>query len=590
MDQVEEIKQKTDIVQLIGEHVQLKKAGVNWKGNCPFHNEKTPSFMVNPEKNIFHCFGCNEGGDVFTFIQKIEGLDFPEALRLLGEKAGVKIENFDPRISSEKNRLMELCSTTTLHWQENMSKDIGVKARDYLSKRGINEETIQDFKFGFALDSWDDLFKILKAKGFKESEIFLAGLTVKKSAGNNYYDRFRDRLIFPIQDVHGNVIGFTGRTFKKDEGAKYINSPENPIYHKGKVLYGLDKAKRAIRETGYVIVVEGNMDVVACHQAGFKNVVACSGTALTLDQIKILKRYTENVALCFDQDEAGQRAAQRSMDLLFAEDVNIKIIQLLFGKDPDECIRKDVKFWEDSLKKSKSAMQFFIDKHLTEANLENINNKKAATKFLLELLVKIQNKIEQDHWLKKIATRLDISESILRDALPQGNKASAKVEKMYEAPKKVEAPLEERYLVRILTILVNYPTLIGYAIDHLPADMIGSQSMSAFYKSLIIYYNKDDQLTRGDVCDWLDKNEDLEKSYKDSLSLYVDQVYEGFDEKALQNELIDLIKVLKKNHYSLQLSMLNKELVLAESQNDNEKLDELVKKIQISSENLDKLK
>jgi DNA primase len=590
MDQVEEIKQKTDIVQLIGEHVQLKKAGVNWKGNCPFHNEKTPSFMVNPEKNIFHCFGCNEGGDVFTFIQKIEGLDFPEALKLLGEKAGVKIQNFDPRVSSEKNRLMELSSATTLHWQENMSKDIGSKSRDYLSKRGINEETIQDFKFGFALDSWDDLFNILKKRGFTESEIFLAGLTVKKSAGNNYYDRFRDRLIFPIQDVHGNVIGFTGRTFKKDENAKYINSPENPIYYKGKVLYGLDKAKRAIRETGYVIVVEGNMDVVACHQAGFKNVVACSGTALTLDQIKILKRYTENVALCFDQDEAGQRAAQRSMDLLFAEDVNIKIIQLLFGKDPDECIRKDVRFWEDSLKKSKSAMQFFIDKHLTEENLENINNKKTATKFLLELLVKIQNKIEQDHWLKKIAIRLDISESILRDALPQGNKTPAKVEKIYEAPKKAEQPLEVRYLVRILTILVNYPTLIGYAIDHLPADMIESESLANFYKSLIIYYNKDDKLTRGDVCDWLDENKDLEKSYKDSLSLYVDQVYEGFDEKALQTELIDLVRILKKNYYSSQLSSLNKELILAESDKDNDRLDELIKKIQISSENLDKLK
>lgn len=594
MDQVEEIKQKADILQIIGEYVQLKKAGVNWKGRCPFHNEKTPSFMVNPDRNIWHCFGCGEGGDVYSFIQKIEGLEFPEALKLLGDKTGVKIERFDPRVSSQKNRLMDICSAATGHWQTLLNSPVGEKARNYLQKRGVSSSVIQTFKFGYALDSWDDLLKFLKNKGYSEQDIFTAGLSVQKNSGSGYYDRFRDRLIFPIQDIHGNVIGFTGRAFKDDDGAKYINSPENPIYHKGKVIYGLDKAKQQIRESGYVVIVEGNMDVVACHQAGFKNVVACSGTALTIDQIQVLKRYTENVALCFDQDEAGQRAAQRSIDLLLTSEVNIKIIQLEFGKDPDECIHHDIGCWERSLRNSKLFMDYYLDKYLTGVNLNDIYKKKQVTKIILEQLSKLENKIEQTHWLQVVSNKLDVSEKILRESLfkvavPNSPIKKEQIQKL-ERSEKIEKSVEIKYLERILTILINYPSLIGYASEHLDPVMITDQTVLDFYKKVIIYYNKNENATRSQVVEWLGENKDLSESYKDSLIVYIEQIYEGFNQNDLTQELISLITAFKVNHFTEEVKKLNKQLATAESEKNRELSNEIIKKIQYVSENLDKLK
>jgi len=594
MDQVDEIKQKLDIIAVIGEYVQLKKAGVNWKGRCPFHNEKTPSFMVNPDKGIFHCFGCNEGGDVYTFIQKIEGIDFPEALRLLAAKAGVQLEQYDPRVSSQKNKLMDICSAATNHWQEILFSDQGKKAMEYLVKRGLTEATIKAFKFGYALESWDDLFKYLKTKGYQEGEIFLAGLTVEKSGGRGYYDRFRDRVIFPVLDIHGNVIGFSARAMKKDEAAKYINSPENPIYHKGRTLYGLDKAKQAIRDTGYVIIVEGNMDVVACHQAGFKNVVACSGTALTVEQVNILKRYTENVALCFDQDEAGQRAAQRSIDLLFEAELNVKVIKLEFGKDPDECIKHDVKLWEKSLRSAKLVMQFYIDKFLTEEAVKNINQKKVAVKTILQEIAKIKNKIEQSHWIKEVSNRADVSEAVLRQSIPYFSEAQdkQKIVKNIDDELEMAAKSQEfEYLDRILTIIINQPQLISYAEQYLLPENIDDASTRTFYKNLLIYYNKSSrQLGRKELLAWLTQNQDLPQSRLDSLIIYIDKVYEGFGLEDFNNELIGLIRTLNRHCLEQKIKYLSKQLEAADQRKDRGTAEELLREMQLYSEQLAKLK
>ena len=591
MDQVDEIKQKLDIIQVIGEYVQLKKAGVNWKGRCPFHNEKSPSFMVNPDKGIYHCFGCNEGGDIYSFIQKIEGIDFPEALRLLGGKAGVQLEQYDPRITSQKNSLLDICATATNHWQEILYTPKGKKALDYLQNRGLSEATIKAFKFGYALESWDDLFKYLKTKGFSELDIFLSGLTVEKSGGKGYYDRFRDRVTFPVFDIHSNVIGFSARTLNKDEVAKYINSPENPIYHKGKTLYGLEKAKQTIRDNGYAIIVEGNMDVVACHQAGFKNVIACSGTALTVDQIKILKRYTENIALCFDQDEAGQRAAQRSVDLLWDAEMNIKIVQLAYGKDPDECIKHDVKLWEQSLRSAKLVMQFYIDKYLTEEALSNINTKKSATKIVLAEVAKIKNKIEQAHWLKELANKLDLSEAIIRESIPNVTMIPALNKKQEVIAPKIEKTQDMKYLEKVFTILINHPQLIEYAEEFLSVEMIVSLELATFYKNLIIYYNKANrQITRKQLVECLAENKDLPSSYLDSLVIYIDEVYEGFRIDDINNELIGLIQTLTKHYLETKIKTLSKELDLADKNKQKEKVQELMRTVQNLSEELAKLK
>ncbi len=591
MDQVDEIKQKLDIIQVVGEYVQLKKAGVNWKGRCPFHNEKTPSFMVNPDKGIFHCFGCNEGGDIYTFIQKIEGIDFPEALRLLAAKAGVPLEQYDPRVSSQKNRLMDICSSATNHWQEILTKSQGQKAREYLQRRGLTDSTIKSFKFGYALESWDDLFAYLKGKGFSEAEIFLAGLTVEKSGGRGYYDRFRDRITFPVSDIHGNVIGFSARAMNKDEAAKYINSPENPIYHKGRTLYALDKAKQAIRDTGYAIIVEGNMDAVTCHQAGFKNVVACSGTALTVEQIKILKRYTDNIALCFDQDEAGQRAAQRSIDLLLDAEMNIKIIQLAFGKDPDECIKHDIKLWEQSLRGAKLVMQFYIDKYLTDESLVNINAKKSATKIILNEVAKIKNKVEQSYWLKELANKLDVSEAILKESIPNVVTENTGGSAKETTPVKKEKTVDLEYLERVLTIIINQPQLIAYAEEFMPPEIISDPALGLFYKNLLITYNKASrQLGRKDVVAWLTENQDLPRAYLDSLIIYIDQVYEGFRAEDFNNELIGLIRTLTRHHLESKIKQLSKQLVEVEKKKDKEQTDNLLREMQNYSEQLAKLK
>ena len=301
--QVDEIKSKVDIVEIIQEYIQLKPAGANWKAPCPFHNEKTPSFMVSRDKQIFHCFGCGEGGDIFTFVQKIENIDFPEALKILAEKAGVKLKKIDPTLVSQKTKLMDICHLAAefFHKALTSSKE-GQISRDYIAKRKLSPQTLADFKIGYAPDSWDLLLNLLRKKGYKDNDIFLAGLVVKNDRGQ-LYDRFRQRLMFPIFDQHGNIVGFTGRILdasKENQGGKYVNTPQTLIYNKSLIAYGLDKAKSEIKKQDLVVVVEGNMDVIASHQAGIKNVIASSGTALTLEQLKILQRYSNNLALAFD--------------------------------------------------------------------------------------------------------------------------------------------------------------------------------------------------------------------------------------------------------------------------------------------------
>lgn len=555
-ENIDEIKNKLDIVSVVQDYVQMKKTGASWKARCPFHNEKTPSFHVNPDRQIWHCFGCNEGGDMFTFVEKIENVEFPEALKILAKKAGVELKQFDAKTASRKSRLQEICKLAAIHWQDCLNGPNGKIARDYIAKRGLNQETLESFKIGFALDSWDDLLKFLLNKKFNETEIFQAGLAVKKDKGSGYYDRFRGRVTFPIQDIHGNVIGFSGRTLKEGEPAKYINTPEGELYHKGRALFALDKAKMAIREQNYAVMVEGNMDAIACHQAGFKNTVACSGTALTVDQIGIIKRYTENIALCFDQDSAGQLAAARSIDLLYAAEMNVKIVQIVFGKDPDECIKHDPQDWIKSLKDAKIVMQFYFDKHLTEENLSNINKKKQAAKILLAEILKVKNKIEQDHWLKKLAERLNVSEQILRESLPSP-KATTRVQKLNGAVPSLAKSREKECLERIFAILLNHPERAAYAAEYLLPDAIRDADLRALYTKIILCYNKIKVgVSAKALQDCLAKDVGAEKikGYLDSLIVYIDEIYAGFSVAQIDQELISLINIIRTKDLDRQIA------------------------------------
>lgn len=456
--QVDEIKSKLDIVDVIQEYIQLKPAGANWKANCPFHNEKTPSFMVSRDKQIFHCFGCGEGGDVFTFVQKIENVDFPEALNLLAQKAGVKLKKLDPAMGSQKTKLMDICRLAAEFFHKALlSSREGQLARDYVAKRKLSPETLEEFKIGYAPDSWDLLLNLLRRRGYQDNDIFLAGLEVKNGRGQ-LYDRFRQRLMFPINDNHGNVVGFTGRILdssKENQGGKYVNTPQTLIYNKSLVVYGLDKAKQEIKKQDLAVVVEGNMDVIASHQAGVKNVIASSGTALTLEQLKILQRYTNNIALCFDADLAGQTAAERGIDTALSLGINVRIITLpkdLNGqavKDPDDCIKQGVGYWQEAIKKSQQVMEFYFAKVFQRFDPNDSVGKKEIAAKLLKQIAKLPSRLEQNHWLGQLSGKLGVPDAIMQETFKNYQikaQGQAESEQAWQGPgKSREQLLAEQY-------------------------------------------------------------------------------------------------------------------------------------------------
>jgi DNA primase len=385
---VEEIKERLSIIDVIQEYVPLKKLGNSYKARCPFHNEKTPSFTASEEKQFFHCFGCGKGGDIFTFVQEIEGVEFVEALRMLAKKANIELTPINKQEQNERTRLLDCVDEAASFYQSTFNSPAGERARTYIAGRGLDAETIATFQVGYSPDAWDGVLQHLKKKGFTEKEMERAGLILRSPKTGGYYDRFRNRVMFPIYNTHGNVIGFGGRTLESDaKEAKYINSPQTELYNKSAVIYGLHAAKKFIQKMDAAVIVEGYMDVITAHQAKFRNVVAASGTALTPDQIRLLKRVTQNVILSFDADTAGLSAAWRGMQIAIQEGMNIKVLVLPSGKDPDELIRKDPHAFRDAAVAAKPFMDYAFDVVLKPLDLSNVQHKKKAAKEFLEPLV-----------------------------------------------------------------------------------------------------------------------------------------------------------------------------------------------------------
>lgn len=580
--QVDEIKARLDITEVVSEYIRLKQAGTNYRALCPFHNEKSPSFMVSKDKQIFHCFGCSEGGDVFTFVQKMEGIDFAEALKILAQKAGIKLEHVDPKLASQKNKLSDITKFTQEFWHKTLlESQSAAKARDYLKGRGITKETIEEFKFGYAVDSWDVLLNALKAKGFKDQEIFLAGLAIKKDRGEGFYDRFRDRVMFPINDLHGNPIGFTGRTLKEDEkGGKYVNTPSTLLYNKSLAIFNLDKAKQEIKRLNFAIIVEGQMDVISSWQAGTKNVVASSGTAMTLDQITILKRYTNNLAIAFDADAAGQAAAKKGIDIAVAQEMNVKVIVVPGGKDPDECIKNNPDDWRKAIGDAKSIIQYYFDETFGRVDLTSVDGKKEAVKILLTEIAKIPNKVEQVHWIQKLADSTNVPESVLHGLL-QPSKQAVKNPDTNEAITKPAVKSKNAMLYDIiLAISLKYPDNIPYLIDHLEPEVIMDQGALDLYKKVIIYYTENisgniDQFDYQDFKTTINSNE-LE-ALADKLVLFAEKDFFDFDTVAIKEELIKAIHFSKKNFYTNKLQQIEHKIKEAERVGDKEEIERLVK-------------
>ena len=418
MNAAEDVKNRINVVDLIGEYIKLQKAGVNWKGLCPFHREKTPSFMVQEEKQIWHCFGCNKGGDVFSFLEEIESIDFKEALKILAEKTGVDLSKYNFSQNSGKTKSLEILELASKFFEKQLWEGTGrEKILSYLRKRGLTYETIKYFRLGYAPAGWDNLLKFLTERGYAVADINKSGLLVEKDRGSSFYDRFRDRITFPICDTMGKVVGFSARVApgQDETQAKYVNTPETDVYSKSKVLYGIDKAKAEIKNKNFILIVEGNMDMIAAYQAGIKNTIAVSGTALTNEQIDILKRYTENVKLLFDMDQAGETATRRSAELCFQKDLNVSIVLLKEGKDAAEIVEKNPKEFLESVKNSAPAMEYFIRKIGNELDKTQVENKKKIAKLILELIGNFSSEIEKTFWIKKLSAEIKVDEKILLD-------------------------------------------------------------------------------------------------------------------------------------------------------------------------------
>jgi DNA primase len=606
MDNItDEIKSRLDIIEIIQEYLpQLKQAGTNWKTFCPFHNEKTPSFTVSREKQIWHCFGCSEGGDIFSFIMKIEGIEFVDALRILAKKSNVILKKQDPQLTNQRAKLLEICQLSTDFYHQILIKSPqGQIAREYLKKRKIFSSIAKNFQLGFATDSWENLTNFLLSKKFKENEIIESGIAIKSvnlsaKNKNKIYDRFRNRLMFPIYDVHGNVIGFSGRILedKKNE-AKYINTPQTLIYNKSQILYGLDKAKQEIKKENLAVLVEGNMDVISSHQAGIKNVIACSGTALTLEQIKLLKRYSSNLALSFDLDSAGQKATKRGIDIAWQQELNIKIIKLPKGKDPDECIKKDANIWQKAIKDSQSIMEYYFDSvflNLPRTGYDlSIENKKNATKILLPIISKLTNKIEQEHWLQKLGEFLNIDEQILRDSLIKENtnfnsKSMSKEKNNLSTNKQIPLIDEQNLLLeeKIIGMIFKFHKNLKEIILKFPINILQNKKLLELAKNFIKDYIKNEEKFNEDQ--WIKSISKEMANYFNTLIFAAEKDFLNFD-SSIEYEIQKNINILKKNILDQKLKIIEEKFKKAEKEKDCEKINFLEKKFKEIIEQLNEI-
>lgn len=572
MDQKEEIKTRLDIIDIIGEYVTLKPAGANHKALCPFHSEKTPSFMVSRDRQMWRCFGCSEGGDVFSFVMKIEGLDFPEALRLLAQKAGITLRRADPQLTSRRNVLLEVVEAAAGWWQELLqSSPEAAAAREYVASRGISSAAAETFGLGWAPDSWEATSAFLRQRGFSEHDIFESGLSVKKERGAGFYDRFRNRLQFPIHNAHGQVIGFGGRTLDpKETGAKYINTPATAIYNKGVVVYNLHRAKSEIRSADSAVLVEGYLDVVASWEAGVKNVVAVSGTALTADQIRLLKRFSSNIALAFDMDAAGVAAASRGIELMLTTDCNVQVIQLPFGKDPDECVRKDPAAWRQAVVQAVGFMEYSFATTLARYPLTTASNKKTAAAQLLAIIAKLGNAVERAHWLQRLANVLDVPEQILREALPTQSRSAPAAAPVSPAPERTR---RQRLEERLVSLLLYRTEHLGIVLQWLGPDHLAVPMLQQIFRELVVYATQapldangrpQAGLTfRGWFRDRTDAPAGL-SDHLDALEMLAEREYGEFTPQAISHEVSMVCSELRRDYLRDQLKQLQGSLQAAE--------------------------
>lgn len=582
---VSKIKERLTIEEVVSSYITLEKMGNRLKAKCPFHNEKTASFFISKERGTYYCFGCARGGDIFTFVEEFEGLDFKGALKLLADKAGVTLGSFNKEKEGEKERLYRVMEESALYFEQNLKDK--KEAYEYLSSRGCTDKTIKDFRIGFANDSWRELCFFLKKKGFNDQEIEKAGLA--KNSEKGMYDRFRSRIMFPIMDSGGRVIAFSGRLFGQDDkSAKYLNSPETPIFSKSAVLYGIDKAKDAIRKNNFSILVEGQMDLVLSHQAGWKNTVATSGTALSdatiaknspnTDDVKfqgdivsnlgLVRRLSNNIVLAFDADKAGISATARAGKIGLALGMDVKVAKLPVGIDPADLISKEgPDAWREAIRSSKHLIEFILEKILKD-NTDIRKTGREIKEQVLPFVDDIASSIEKSFFVKRISDLSGIPASALWDDLRIIEKENKNENKEISILQKTGKFMSRKdYIVRKLFGIIFWQ-------DTLKEPVIDTKN---FLKEL----NSDLNIETNEMLDLLGES-------KEDLIFEAEIFYQ--ENASLKKDLEELFKNLKHEYLKEELALKMKDLAMAEEVKDQEKSNQILKECQIIINKIENLK
>ncbi len=555
---VQQIKERLSIEDVVSSYIKLEKVGSSLKARCPFHNEKTPSFFVSVDRGSYYCFGCSASGDIFTFVEEFEGLDFKGALKLLADRAGIKLGIFNQEVESEKEKLYRATAEAADYFANNLSGNKEVL--EYLKSRGLEEKSIKDFNIGYAKNDWRELYNHLVKKGFTDAEIEKAGLAKKTEKG--IYDRFRGRIMFPIADSSGRIIAFSGRIFVDDgKSAKYLNSPDTPIFSKSSVLYGLDKAKDSIRKNNFSILVEGQMDLVLSHQAGFKNTVATSGTALSdatvsrenvVSNLGLVRRLSTNIILAFDGDKAGLSASGRAGKIALFLGMDVKAANMVEGMDPADLISKvGVDAWREAIRNSKHIIEFLLDKVLKNANGDMRKAGREIKDKILPYVASIDSAIEQMHFLKTISDHSGISEMALKDDLKKVEQESRDENKEIKQINTTESKIFRKdYIER---------KLLGIALwqQSQKSDMVDYEAILAMLQGVVLKYqdDKEDLIFEAEVFYNNDplSNENLKKDVKEMLS----NLEEENINEVLSKKMQELRTVKDKNEEEKLLKEIN---------------------------------
>lgn len=551
LDTVQQIKDKLSIVDVVSQYVKLERAGSSMRARCPFHAERTPSFHVSVERGTYHCFGCNVGGDIFTFVQSIEGLDFKGALKVLAEKAGVEIVYKDKGDRDERERLFELLEAAAIRYASELTDE----AKKYLKERGIEEGTVQSFRLGWAGDGWGDMSDYLKKKKYSDKELIDAGVSVKGDRGLR--DKFRNRIMFPIADSAGRTVGFSGRIFgdkASPEAPKYLNSPETPLFHKSRILYGFDKAKVAMRKHNFAILVEGQIDLVLSHQAGWPNTVAVSGTAFTVEHAALLKRMTDNVVIALDADQAGIKAAGKAARAALQGGLNVKVARLPAGSDPADLILKEgVEAWRAIIRDSKDIITFLLDV-LAEHLPQKDRFRRAVETIVLPYLSDIQSPIEREQYITEIAARLSVSEDAVREAFEHVPRISSdgSAKKVAAVQKTDDFTKADRVRQAFSLLLwqksLDKPTLDVDAYEKDLAEVVGKESMDILVS--------------------------LPESERESMRFSAERVHgKGF---GVEREAQAILAVLRREQLSDRLAAASAALKTAEAEGNEAEVERLM--------------